>query len=71
MLAAEAGHMDAFHILILRGSSIDEADENGKTVLHHAAEKNHVDVLRVVSFSMQNWFCYAFLLPYLLVHTEG
>lgn len=48
MLAAAAGHLEAFNVLLDRGSAIDETDEDGKTVVHLAAEKNHVEILMVM-----------------------
>ena len=47
MIAASEGHLDAFHALVQRGAAIDDADEDGKTILHLAAQKNHCEVLRV------------------------
>jgi ankyrin repeat protein len=52
MLAAVAGHMEAFNVLLDRGSAIDETDEDGKTVVHLAAEKNHVGILMVSNFEV-------------------
>lgn len=48
MIAAVEGHVDAFELLLVRGSPIDDVDENGRTVLHLAAQKNHVEVLQVI-----------------------
>jgi hypothetical protein len=41
MLAAVAGHVAAFNVLLDRGSAIH------KSVLHIAAVENHTDVLQV------------------------
>lgn len=43
MLAAREGHLDAFNTLLKRGSPIH------KSVLHIAAEENHVKILEVSS----------------------
>ena len=51
MLAAVDGHMDAFNVLLEKGSAIDETDEDGKTVVHLAAEENHVEILRVIVYA--------------------
>ena len=48
MLAAAAGHTDAFNILLARGSAIDDVDNDGQTVLHLAAKENHTKVLQVM-----------------------
>ncbi len=47
MIAATAGHVEAFNALLGKGAAIDETDENGKTILHLAAEQNHVSIIRV------------------------
>lgn len=48
MLAAVAGHVEAFNALLNRGSAIH------KNVLHLAAMENHTDVLQV-SFAGIFW----------------
>ena len=47
MLAVLEGHVEAFTALLSRNSAIDETDEDGKTVVHLAAERNHLNVLKV------------------------
>ena len=47
MIAASEGHVEAFNILLQKDSAIDETDEDGKTVVHLAAEENHVEILKV------------------------
>ena len=47
MIAANAGHVEAFNALLKRGAALDETDEDGKTIVHLAAESNHVAILRV------------------------
>ena len=48
LLAARAGHVEAFKVLLNRGSQIDDLNDRGKSVLHLAAENNHVEVLKVI-----------------------
>lgn len=57
MIAAGAGHADAFNVLLKRGAAIDDTDENGKTVVHIAAEANHVAILRVSYCSIHIHWC--------------
>ena len=47
MIAAIAGHTEAFNTLLKRGAAIDETDEDGKTIVHLVAERNHISILRV------------------------
>ena len=47
MSAVQAGHVEAFKVLLSKDSAIDETDEDGKTIVHLAAEGNHVDILKV------------------------
>lgn len=47
MLAALEGHQGAFDALIKRGAAVDDADEDRKTIMHLAAEKNHYELLSV------------------------
>lgn len=59
MLAAREGHLDAFNVLLKRGSPIH------KSVLHIAAEENHMQVLQVStlllarSSSSNSYFIYS------------
>ena len=48
MLSIVEGHVNAFTVLVERGSAIDEADEDGKTAAHLAAEENCVTILKVL-----------------------
>lgn len=60
MLAAVAGHVEAFNVLLRRGSAIDETDEDGKTVVHLAAEENRVEILMVILLLLLlcvHWLC--------------
>lgn len=47
MTSAYYGQLEAFKKLRMRGSPIDELDENGKSCVFLAAEANHVSILRV------------------------
>ena len=47
MSAVKAGHVEAFKVLLHRDSAIDETDEDGKTIVHLAAEGDHVNILKV------------------------
>lgn len=47
MVAAAAGHIEAFNVLLEKGSAIDAVDEERQTVLHLAAKGNHVSILQV------------------------
>lgn len=47
MSAVSAGHVVAFNTLLKRGSSIDDVDQDGKTVVHLAMVENSVGVLEV------------------------
>lgn len=72
MVAASEGHQEAFIALVKRGAAIDDADEDGKTIVHLAAERNHCEVLRVcmcycLARAMLLYSCYFF--P--LVCTKG
>lgn len=49
MVAAAAGHLDAFKILLEKGAAIDDADEDGKTIVHLVAKRNHTEVLKVIT----------------------
>lgn len=42
MSAADEGHVDAFNVLLEKGSPIH------KSVLHLSAEENHINVLQVI-----------------------
>ena len=47
MLAASAGHIEAFTILLKKNSAIDAVDKERQTVLHLAARENHMCILKV------------------------
>lgn len=47
MIAASEGHLDAFRVLLEKGAAIDDQDEDGKTIVHLVAERNHSEVLKV------------------------
>lgn len=47
MLAAWAGHVEAFYQLLERGSAIDVMDNERQTILHLAARGNHLQILQV------------------------
>ena len=47
MVAAQAGHVEAFNFLLNKNSAIDETDDEGRTVIHLAAKENRVEVLTV------------------------
>ena len=47
MVAAAAGHFDAFRILLEKNSAIDDVDQERQTVLHLAARENHISILEV------------------------
>ena len=47
MLAANEGHVEAFTALLERGAHIYDVDVNGKTVVHIASKKDHVNLLKV------------------------
>ena len=53
MLAVQAGHMAAFDVLLRRGSVIDDSEGDGKTIVHLAAEEDHVDILKVCVYNIQ------------------
>lgn len=47
MLAASAGHVEAFTELLRKGAAIDVEGKERQTVLHLAAEENHIQILQV------------------------
>ena len=47
MVAAAAGHFEAFDILLGKNSAIDDVDQERQTVLHLAARENHIFILKV------------------------
>ena len=47
MVAAAAGHTEAFNILLEKNPAIDDVEKEGKTILHMAARKNHISILKV------------------------
>ena len=47
MLAVLDGHVEAFRVLLSRDSAIDETDKDRKTIVHLAAERNHLEILEV------------------------
>lgn len=47
LLAASAGHIEAFTELLSKGAAIDVEDEDRQTALHLAAKENHVKILQV------------------------
>ena len=48
MYAARGGYSEVVRFLILRGASALRQDNAGGTVLHHAIEKGHVEVLHIL-----------------------
>ena len=47
MVAAAAGHTEAFNFLLEKNSAIDDVEKEGKTILHMAARENHISILKV------------------------
>lgn len=48
LYAARGGYTEVVRFLILKGASVLRQDNAGGTVLHHAIEKGHMDVLEVL-----------------------
>lgn len=48
LYAARGGYQEIVRYLLTRGASPLKQDNSGGTVLHHAIEKGHLDVLRVL-----------------------
>ena len=47
-LAAERGHCDVVAKLVQAGSSIDQADQHGRSALFYACEGGHLDVAQLL-----------------------
>ena len=47
MLAAKEGHVDTFTDLLERGAHIYDVDMDGRNVMHMAAQRDHMDLLKV------------------------